>query len=104
MIPAFSAAKISESGAFDQDALPSIKIRLREAYDDGVIELVYPQVFQFNLSYKGKLGHQNWRYDEFRLADSGHVIHEIEWCGARETGNWLIEASDVIYTWLPKET
>ncbi len=73
-----------------------------ETYGDGIIELAYPKVFKFTLSYGGETGHQDWRYDEFRLNDDGHVIHEIEWSGARDTGNWVIEASDVIYTWLSK--
>ena len=45
-------------------------------------------------------GHQDWRYDEFRVTDQGHVLHEIEWNGFLETGRWLIEASDVIHSWL----
>ena len=35
------------------------------------------------------------RFDEFRLSASGHVIHEIEWCGARDTTRWLIESSNI---------
>ena len=94
---------IQEPEEFDHYTPPSIKIRLLGAYGDGFIELEYAQVFHYALSYKGAAapGHQDWRYDEFRVIDAGHVIHEIEWCGATDTGNWLIEASDVSCTWVP---
>ena len=93
---------IQEQGKFGQGTPPSIKIRLLGAHGDGFIELEYTQVFHYALSYKGELhGHQDWRYDEFRVTDAGHVVHEIEWCGPTDTGNWLIEASDVSCTWFP---
>ncbi len=83
---------------------PSIKIRLLAAYCDGHIEFDYREVFNFQLSYFGQsYGHQDWRYDEFRVTDNGHVVHEIEWCGAIDTGRWLIEAADVDYAWIPRE-
>jgi hypothetical protein len=88
--------------ASDENNPPSIKIRLLAAYRDGFIEFHYPRVFRYNLSYEGdSYGHMDWRYDEFRLSDNGHVLHEIEWCGAGDTGLWLIEASDVIHSWIP---
>jgi len=78
---------------------PSITIRLRAAKHPGVIQFYYPHVFSYQLTYDGQnYGHQDWRYDEFRLADNGHLIHEIEWCGAIDTGRWLIEATDVIHS------
>jgi len=46
-------------------------------------------------------GHDDWRYDEFRLADEGHLIHEIEWWGRGEVARWVIEASDVQFSWYP---
>ena len=94
---------LGEPLGFDAYQPPSITVRLMEAYGDGYIELLYPQVFHFNLFYKGEAGHQDWRYDEFRATGNGHVIHEIEWSGAVDTGRWLIEASDVIYTWTPRQ-
>ena len=51
----------------------------------------------------GTLGHRDWLYDEFRLGDDGHILHEIEWSGPHETARWLIEASDVEFTWVPRE-
>lgn len=82
---------------------PSIKIRLLSVREDGVHEFDYPQAYQFRLSYVGnQQGHKDWRYDEFRLNENNQVVHEIEWRGDEDTGSWLIEASDVIYTWIPK--
>lgn len=44
-------------------------------------------------------GHGDWRYDEFRVTDAGHLVHEIEWWAAGEAGRWLIEAGDVRLEW-----
>jgi hypothetical protein len=83
---------------------PSITVRLKSAQEDGVIEFHYSEVFHYAFTYQGDFyGHQDWRYDEFRITDKNHLIHEIEWCGAIKTGKWLIEASDVCYTWIPKD-
>ena len=46
----------------------------------------------------------DWLYDEFRLNDRGHVLHEIEWSGPGTSGQWMIEASDVEFAWRPYET
>jgi hypothetical protein len=42
-------------------------------------------------------GHRDWLYDEFRVSDSGNIIHEIEWSGATQVGHWFIEAADVSF-------
>ena len=92
------------SGDHHQSRTTAIRIRLLGAYHDGFIELFYPSVFGYQLD-AGKIaaGHQDWRFDEFRLSENGHVLHEIEWCGARETAHWLIECSDVQFHWHPDE-
>ncbi len=37
-----------------------------------------------------------WRYDEFRIAANGDLIHEIEWAhGTQGLSTWRIEARDV---------
>lgn len=80
----------------------TIAMRLLGAYHDGHIEIRYPVVFSYRLdTWDGMKGHRDWRYDEFRLSDQGHLLHEIEWAGAGSTGRWLIEASDVEYQWKP---
>ena len=83
----------------------SIKIELIGAYQDGCIEFYYPRVYSFLLdSVAVKSGHQDWRYDEFRLSNSGLLVHEIEWSGPSDTARWRIEANDVIYNWIPFKT
>jgi hypothetical protein len=80
----------------------SMKVRLLGAYHDGHIELRYPRVLGYTLDIKdGEHGHRDWRYDELRVSDQGTLIHEIEWCGLRDTGTWTIEASDVEFRWVP---
>src|ERR1700684_1440467 len=56
-----------------------LKVRLLGAYQDGHIELTYPNVvaYAFNVEGGGK-EHQDWRYDELRLSDDGRLIHRIE--------------------------
>jgi hypothetical protein len=82
----------------------SLRIRLRNGYHNGFIEFFYPQVFRYRLDASdATAGHRDWRYDEFRLSDDGHVLHEIEWWGPDETSRWLIEASDVRFQWFPDE-
>jgi hypothetical protein len=79
----------------------SLKIQLLGAYHDGVIEFFYPMVYSYQLfAYDSRPGHCDWQYDEFRVSDSGSLIHEIEWAGRKNIGRWLIEANDVHYNWL----
>ena len=78
----------------------SIEVKLLGAYHDGYIVFTYPEVFSYDFGlHDGQGGHRDWRYDEFRLSDGGHLIHEVEWSGVSETGRWLIEASDIAYQW-----
>jgi hypothetical protein len=80
----------------------SLTVRLLGAYQDGFIELHYPQVFAYTLDMQDSAaGHRDWRYDELRLSENGHLIHEIEWHYAGPTGRWLIEATDVTHRWIP---
>ncbi len=85
----------------------AITIRLLGAYHDGQIELRYDDATRYEchfLQAQGSmLAHADWRYDEFRLAESGRVIHEIEWSHMDETARWVIEAADVTFSWKPFE-
>ncbi len=66
------------------------------------IEFFYPKVFSYSLiSRSCTRGLGDWRYDEFRVSPSGHLLHEIEWAGfPHEKGSrWIIEASDVEFRW-----
>ncbi len=79
-------------------------VRLRNAYDDAHLEFLYPEVVEYRLHLSdGDWGHRDWRYDEFRLSEDGHVLHEIEWSGPSETGRWVIVASDVLFRVAPAE-
>jgi hypothetical protein len=98
------AVTVSEpsSGKRHERRSCSVSIRLLGAFHDGHIELRYPQVFAYSLSAcSAPRGHRDWRYDEFRLSDEGHLIHEIEWWGRERTATWTIVASDVEFGWLP---
>jgi hypothetical protein len=99
--------RISESRPDDEDSPPGITIRIRllGAYHDGVIELTYSGVVSYSLQTPDLTrGHCDWRYDEFRISEAGHLIHEIEWCGATDTGRWLIEAKEIQHSWHLLET
>lgn len=98
------AATIRESvvGEPGERRTVALEIRLLDAYHDGHISFHYPQVFAYRHdAWDSGQAHQDWRYDEFRLSDPGHVLHEIEWAGRGATSRWLIEASDVHMTWEP---
>jgi hypothetical protein len=97
-------ARIEEpaSGERSERRVVALRVRLLGAYHDGHIELFYPRVYRYQLNLDfGEHGHRDWRYDEFRLTDEGHLLHEIEWSGRDDTGRWLIEASDVEFSWIP---
>jgi hypothetical protein len=102
-----------ESMTFEESSLgenseiraTALRIRLLGAYHDMWIELFYPQVFSYTLSGPSVVhGHSDWRYDEFRLSERGNLVHEIEWTGTpnAEGGRWIIEASDVQFTYEPR--
>jgi len=76
----------------------SINIELLSAYHDGIIEFHYPEVFEYKMSANLLTqGHGDWRYDEFRLNDEGHLVHEIEWATYGHTCSWIIVADDVLH-------
>jgi hypothetical protein len=77
----------------------SIQVRLFGAHHDGVIQFGYSGVNSYTLGLShGREGHSDWLFDEFRLSGQGLVLHEIEWAAG---GRWLIEASDVNFSWQP---
>ena len=82
-----------------------IIVKLLGSYHNGYIELIYKNVSSFKIdAFNIKAGHSDWRYDEFRLSESGLLLHEIEWSGYKDTSNWLIEAEDIEYSWTEKHT
>ena len=92
-------------GSRHEQRRTSIRIRLLGAYHDGFIEFYYPEVFSYTLlAPESTKGLGDWHCDEFRISPGGHLIHEIEWAGfpRHEGSRWIIEASDVEFSWLPK--
>jgi hypothetical protein len=101
-LEAISVCEPSE-GKRNEIRASKITVLLLGAFQDGQIEFVYSDVQSYSLSMENlRQGHGDWRYDEFRLSESGKVIHEIEWASFGANGRWLIEASDVIHRWIPK--
>ena len=93
----------SSEGKRNEERATEVKIMLLGAYHDGYIELHYKNVTSINLdSHNAKLGHKDWRYDEFKHTQSGLFVHEIEWSGKAKTANWKIEAEEIEYSWRDK--
>jgi hypothetical protein len=83
-----------------------LRIQLLGAYHDMILTFTYKAVIRYVLrgdDLRSSLGHADWRYDEFRVNNEGHLVHEIEWWQAWETGRWLIEAEDVEFQWRPRD-
>ena len=92
------------SGPRQERRAVTLRARLLGAYHDGYIELTYSHVFRYRLSLQdGAQGHRDWRYDEFRVSEEGHLVHEIQWASAGGTGEWVIEAVDVDFQWCPTQ-
>jgi len=100
-LEAMSIAERSGAGqAHWHNRLVSLEVTLRGAYDDGYIRLRYPTVHSYTLDGFGVGGgHADWRFDELRLDEDGRLVHEVEWCGMRDTGRWLIVADDIEMSW-----
>jgi hypothetical protein len=78
------------------DRAVGINVRVRSVRQDRYLDFYYPRVYSYRIELiDGRFGHRDWRYDEFRLSDAGHVVHEIEWAGPVEVARWIIVASDV---------
>jgi hypothetical protein len=101
---------VLEHGSGDRKATRGVEIRVRllGAYHDGHIEMRYHGVVRYRCEMWPRTvseghAHGDWRYDEFRLSESGLLLHEIEWWSYQPTGTWLIEAADVEHRWTPFE-
>jgi hypothetical protein len=101
------AAVVEEPATGERQEIRAVafRVRLLGAYHDGHIEFRYSTVFRYEMSGRGiSRGHGDWLHDEFRVSDTGLLLHEIEWSvGTKREGRsrWPIEASDVEYKWLP---
>src|SRR5262245_26021851 len=82
-----------------QDRTVALSVELLVAYHDLLLTFEYRGVRSYSMESVALAGgHMDWRYDEFRVAESGGLVHDIEWCGPVETARWLIEADDVAFT------
>ncbi len=80
----------------------SLEIRLLGAYHDRHILLRYPRLFSYSMQTATcDKGLGDWLYDELRLSDGGHLLHEIEWANR---SRWLIEADDIEFEWRSLKT
>ncbi len=87
-------------GERQQHRAAGLSIQLLSAYHDLVLSFTYGRVFGYALdAQEVEGGHFDWRCDEFRVNERGHLLHEIEWSGMREGARWLIEADDVALEW-----
>lgn len=77
-----------------------ISVRLLGAFHDGHIELRFENVRSCDLraAFRQEGSRSDWLYDEVRLSESGHVLHEIEWSNK---DIWLIECDELQYSWIP---
>lgn len=82
-----------------------IEVRLLGPYHNGITTLKYLEVFSYTLGTPAVVvepaensGHGDWLYDEVRLAEGGHVLHEVEFSrGSR----WKILCKDIQHIWEP---
>src|ERR1051326_5505613 len=82
-----------------------MRIRVVAPYDDGFIEFAYPHVFAYQLESAGsEKAPIEWLFDEFRVTENRHLIHEIEWRfgSSNRLSRWIIEASDVQFHCIPQ--
>jgi hypothetical protein len=97
---------VERPGADPRRRTCSLSLRLLGAYQDGCIEISYPTVYAYSLqALSNDAGsHGDWRYDEFRISERGHLVHEIEWAYRTECRAfvWTIEADDFVFEWIPK--
>ncbi len=97
-----ASVTVSESKSDEVDGLRlvSITILLLNAYHDGEIEFVYPNVYSYSIGAShSQQGHDDWRYDEFRMNERGCLVHEIEWAGYGSAHRWIIESDDVAFSY-----
>jgi hypothetical protein len=94
-------AVFEEASRGERQAPRSLALRLRllGAYHDLELEFLYTKVFAY--TFRGGIverGHGDWLYHEFRVSESGRLLHEIRWSGMDDEATWLIEADDVLFT------
>ena len=90
--------------ASDGDGTPGgLRILLHSADLRGRIIFLYKDVYARRMHIFDGRGVRDtrWRFDELRVTDDGHVLHEIEWNEPAGVGTLLIEAADVEFHYTP---
>ena len=93
----------SDRGVRSAERPGVITITLLSANHDGRIVFAYSGVRSHSLpSYLCDQGVGDWLRDEFTKSEAGFTSHRITWCsGASGTSQWVIEAEEVTYEWIP---
>ncbi len=82
------SVQVIETRADGSDSLPetSLDVRLLGAFHNGIIQFAYAGVTSYHLNMHDlSRGHRDWRYDEFRLSESGDLIRTTKYIEATET-------------------
>jgi hypothetical protein len=87
------ALKVASSGKRHTRRKLDIHVRLLGPAHNGFIEFHYKRVYDYSL-----VSVHEWMYDEVRLSEEGHVVHEIRFDA---NSRWLIECKDFNYKWKP---
>src|SRR5262245_47907505 len=65
--------------ARSETRVASLSIELLGAFHDRVLTFTYARVHRYSLDDATVRAGRAWRYDELRVDDDGHLLHEIEW-------------------------
>ncbi len=84
----------------------AVTLKLLGPYHDGHILFHYAGVTAHQLSSEScGRGIGDWLHDEFAVSESGLLTHRITWClGPSQKSHWLIEAENVRYEWVPRNS
>lgn len=87
-----------ESLLIEKDVNNFLELVTLGAYHDGRIRIRYKGVHSVSFGISDAMGGPEIYRDEIRLADSGRILHEIEFLSRP---NWLIECEDMEQHWEP---
>lgn len=92
------------SGARQERRATAVTLRLLGAYHDGHIRFRYTGVTSYRLSSEAcGRGVGDWLRDELTVVEGGLLRHQITWCnGPDGESEWVIEAENVAYEWVPR--
>ena len=83
----------------------AITVRLLGAYHDGHIVFRYSGVRKYSLASNAcGRGLGDWLEDDLSLTSEGLFVHRVSWAGfpKGEGSQWMIEAGEITYQWIPR--